>query len=138
LGLIPLLAVGVWCTYRFGTLAGWWNPLTRPRNVSAGARHVFTWESSAWFDCNIDTKRDVNVCWAWDSYGRLLTAGDFRLRDENRAARKDELRPSITGPSNADGISDTIYLFGPNGLIMGRALVRIGDVGGAGQKRISQ
>jgi hypothetical protein len=120
-----LLAGVGWCAYRSGILLGWWNPLVRPAGVSATAQYVFTWESATWFDCSIDARRDVNVCKAWSSDGRLVAAGDFRLRDENRAARKYELRPSVTGPSDASGRSDVIYLFGPRGKIEGKELVRV-------------
>lgn len=130
--LVVLLGFGGYFLYRFGTSLGWWDPLTRPGEVSASAKYVFIWESSAWFDCSTDAKRDVNVCRAWDSYGRLIATGDFRLEDEKRAASPGELHPSCIGATNAEGLSDEIYLFGPHGLILGRKLVRIRQAKGQG------
>jgi hypothetical protein len=94
--------------------------------VSARARHVFLWESAAWFDCSADRERDVDVCTAWDDSGRLLANGDFRLEDENRAATPGELRPSTIGRTDASGRSDEIWLFGHHGLIEGKKLIRVG------------
>jgi hypothetical protein len=121
---LVLLGLG-WATYRIGVVLMWWNPAVRPPNVSKRAHYVFLWEEAEWFDCSVDSARNVNVCQAWDARGDLLASGDFRLEDENRAATHDELHPSIVGPSDRRGQSNTIYLFGPNGKIFGRQLVRV-------------
>ena len=115
--------------YKAGVFLMWWAPLTRPPTVSRTAHHVFLWESEGWFDCSVDTTRDVDVCQAWDGFGRLIASGDFRLKDENRAATGDELHPSTTGPSDQQGLSNTIYLFGPKGKIVGEELVRVSSNG---------
>jgi hypothetical protein len=126
--LVALLLVGLACTvYWFGVIAGWWDPLVRPANVTPRAHYVFVWEDAAWFDCSVDARRNVNVCKAWSDDGRLVASGDFRLKDENRAATSDELHPSALGPTNEFGGSDTIYLFGPDKLIEGKELVRVPD-----------
>ena len=54
-------------------------------------------------------------------------SGDFRLKDEKRAATKQELQPSIVRPADASGHSDIIHFFGPDRLIFGKALVRVGS-----------
>ena len=126
LAAVVTIAVGS-VAYWFGTLLGWWNPLVRPRGVSGTAQYVFTWESAAWFDCSIDDLRNVNVCRAWDADGRLRAAGAFRLKGENRAATKLELRPSMLGASDDSGMARSIYLFGPGKVIMGQELVQVGQ-----------
>ncbi|HEY1207576.1 MAG: hypothetical protein ABSH46_05045 [Bryobacteraceae bacterium] len=123
--VVFVAAVGV--AHWVGVIAGWWDPLVRPANVTSRAHYVFIWESAAWFDCSVDARRNVNVCKAWNDDGRLVASGDFRLKDENRAATSDELHPSALGPTNEFGGSDTIYLFGPKKLIMGKELVRVPD-----------
>ena len=107
----------------------------RPHGVSWRARHVFIWEGGAWFDCSFDPKRDVDVCRAWDDWGRLMASGDFRLEGENRAATSSELHPSATGATNPSGMSDEIFLFGPHGLIWGKKLIRVGPGGKDGPAR---
>jgi hypothetical protein len=124
LGCALVVVLGL--VYWFGILANWWSPLVRPHGVPPGAKHVFIWESAAWFDCSVDSKRDVDVCRAWDAWGRLVASGDFRLEGENRAATPGELRPSTPGRTNRSGLSGEIYLFGPNGLIEGKKLIRVG------------
>ena len=108
--------------YPYGIWLGLWSPLTRPASVSREARYVSVIEDGSWFDCAIDGKRDVNVCRVWDYEGHLRTEGDFRYEDEPRAARKDELYPSLLAGR------DTIYLFDLPGhrKIFGHALYRVG------------
>jgi hypothetical protein len=126
--LTVVISILLWCLYIFGLTLGWWSPLTRPASVSSEAVYVFIFgKSAAWFDCRVDEKRDLDVCSVWDEHGRLEVSGNFRLKDENHAARKAELRPSIVGPGDASGHSDVIYLFGPDGLIVGKELVRVGS-----------
>ena len=126
---VALAGVG-WFLYSFGIFAGWWGPLTRPAGVSRRAKYVTIVESAAWFDCTVDAGRNVDVCKAWDTNGRLVTAGCFRLEGENRAATVEELHPSSVGASRAAGLPpDTITLFGPNHLIWGKTLVRVDSAG---------
>jgi|SRR5271154_4795877 len=80
--------------YLVGVSIGIWQPLTRPSGVSAHARYVDTFESAAWFDCSLDRSKDVNTCRAWDSDGKLIAFGYYRLDGENRPATENELRPS--------------------------------------------
>jgi len=87
-----LLVVAAWSVYNFGVLFGFWQPLTRPRNVSASARYVSIIETGAWFDCSVDSERNVDVCKAWDPDGRLIADGGFRLQGEDRAATTLELK----------------------------------------------
>jgi hypothetical protein len=126
--LVAVVSVLAWSTYVVGLANGWWNPLIRPRTVSDRATYVFIFGKTAtWFDCKVDEERDVDVCWAWDDRGNLAASGDFRLRDENRAATRTELQPSVLGPEDASGHSDVIYLFGPKRLIRGKELVQVGS-----------
>jgi len=129
--LLAILALVVstlgWCAYEIGLADGWWNPLIRPAGVPAGAHYVLIFPKSAtWFDCRVDEKRDIDVCTAWDGDGRLLVSGDFRLKDEGRAATRAELQPSIV-EGDASGHFDTIHLFGPNRSTFGKELVRVGS-----------
>ena len=129
LGVSFLILIGVggitYAVYTVGVILGFLQPFQRPPAVSPSARFVHVWESAAWFDCTVDLTRDVNVCRVWDSAGLLRASGNFRLYGMNRAARREELRPSMLGPSNNDGSSDTIYLFGPHRNVMGPMLERI-------------
>jgi hypothetical protein len=126
--LLVVVSILGWFTYILGLAQGCWNPLIRPRGVAGNARYVYIFGKSAeWFSCQVNQRRDVDVCSAWDDYGRLVAAGDFRLRDENRAATTAELQPSMVGPGGASGHSDVIYLFGPDRLILGKELVRVGS-----------
>jgi len=125
--LAAVIVIVGWCTYEVGLADGWWNPLIRPAGVSAKAHYVYIFPKSAtWFDCRVDEKRGVDVCTAWDEHGRLLVSGDFRLWGEGRAATRAELQPSIT-EADESGRCDIIYLFGPNRLIGGKELVRVGS-----------
>lgn len=135
-GAILILA-SAWCLYRFGIIMNWWSPVNRPATVSKEAHYVFVWESAAWFDCRVDEIRNVDVCRAWDNSGRLLAAGDFRIKGEDRAATKEELKPSAVGATNLNGLSDTIYLFGPKGLIEGKQLVRVGSRDATEKSKVS-
>lgn len=99
--------------YIFGVVFGIWQPMTRPPSVSSAARYVSWIEDGTWFDCAVDSKRDVDTCKAWDSDGRLLAAGDFRLECQGRAATKAELHPSSVSSSGGHGYA--IYLFGKEG-----------------------
>jgi hypothetical protein len=117
----PAIAVGLTVvalalvrpTYNFGVVFGIWQPFTRPPGVSAAARYVSDVEGGTWFDCSVDTKRNVDVCSAWDPDGRALGGGDFRLECEGRAATKSELKPSSV--ISSDGQSYMIYLYGKDG-----------------------
>ena len=125
---VIVVAILGWITYVLGLALAWWAPLIRPAGVSGNARYVLIFGKSAeWFSCQVDEKRDVDVCSAWDDRGRLVASGDFRLRGENRAATREELQPSIVGPGDSSGRSDVIYLFGPDRLILGKELVRVGS-----------
>lgn len=131
-GIAKVVIVLVACAsgvliYRGGIVLNWWSPLTRPTGVPVSAQFVFAWESEAWFDCGIDERRNVNPCRAWDNRGRLRAYGDFQLIDEHRAATRAELRPSVLGATNDNGLVDTIYLFGSGGVIEGKQLVRVGS-----------
>lgn len=125
LGLAMATAVLGYALYLTGLWFDLWQPLIRPRGVSSNARFVHVGEGSTWFECSVDSKRNVNPCRAWDSYGKLLADGDFQLVDESRAATVAELRPSMVGSRKADGLSREIYLFGPNGQLMGRLLRQV-------------
>jgi hypothetical protein len=99
--------------YIFGVTFGLWQPLTRPLGVSSTARYVSWIEDGTWFDCVVDSKRNVDTCRAWGSDGRLLADGDFRLECQGRAATEAELRPSSVDSSGGRGYA--IYLFGEQG-----------------------
>jgi hypothetical protein len=99
------LAAFYFVVYPYGIAFGLWQPIVRPFGVSPSARYVSVIEDGSWFDCSIDEKRNVNVCRVWDSEGQLRTSGDFQYEDQHRAARRDELYPSM------DGGQDTIYMF---------------------------
>ena len=97
--------------YILGVVFGIWQP--RPHDVTPAARYVSWIEDGAWFDCAVDSRRDVDVRKAWDSDGRLIASGHFRLECLGRAAAKAELRPSSVNSSG--GHAYAIYLFGENG-----------------------
>ena len=103
-------------TYVVGVALNVWQPLTRPRGVPKRAHYVDAFKSAAWFDCAMDSRRNVNVCEAWDDEGRLIASGDYRLDGENRAAREIELRPfTIHRGPNGNPKLAWIYLFGSKG-----------------------
>lgn len=99
--------------YIVGVAFGIWQPLSRPSDVSSAARYVSWIEDGTWFDCAVDSKRNVNSCKAWDSSGQLLADGDFRVECQGRAATKAELRPSFVSSSGGHGYA--IYLYGKEG-----------------------
>ena len=124
--LVALAGIGGYCAYWFGIMSGWWNPITRPMSVSRTANLVVCgFESAEWFDCRYDRARDVDVCKAWDTSGKLLADGDFRLKGENRAALPEELHPSGIGGMTATGLTDTIYLYDPHGAWIVKELVLV-------------
>src|SRR5882672_4171905 len=90
-----LLVVAAWPAYNFGVVLGFWPPLTRPRPVTASAHYVSMIEEGTWFDCSVDSKRNVDTCKAWAPDGRLIASGDFRLEGEDRAATRIELKPTL-------------------------------------------
>jgi hypothetical protein len=112
-GAVVALIALVRPTYIFGVVFGIWQPLTKPPGVSSAARYVSWIEDGTWFDCTVDSKRNVNPCKAWDSNGRLLADGDFRLECQGRAATNAELRPASV--SSGGGHAYAIYLFGKAG-----------------------
>jgi hypothetical protein len=99
--------------YIFGVVFGLWQPWNRPLGVSPAARYVSWIEDGTWFDCAVDSMRNVDTCKAWDSNGRVLADGDFRLECQGRAATNAELRPSSVDSSGGHGYA--IYLFGKDG-----------------------
>jgi hypothetical protein len=99
--------------YVCGVVFGLWQPVTRPPGVSATARYVSRIEDGTWFDCSVNSERNVDICKAWGSDGRFLADGDFRLECEARPATKAELRPSAVNSSG--GHAYAIYLFGERG-----------------------
>jgi hypothetical protein len=67
----------------------------RPKNVPATAMWSGGPDGGDWFDCDYDPKRDWNNCTVYsDVTGVVGESGRFRLKDEKRAARKEELRYS--------------------------------------------
>ena len=119
-----LLIVAAWPVYILGVAFGLWQPLTRPQGVSASAKYVSSIEDGTWFDCSVNSTRNVNTCKAWDFEGRLLADGDFRLEGKDRAATKAELKPSAV-LSNG-GHAYMIYLFGKAGA-QSDILVQVND-----------
>jgi hypothetical protein len=65
--------------YTIGMNLGFWQPLTRPVSISAGAHYVETFEGPKWFDCSTEQTKDVNTCRAWDGDGHLIAFGHYRL-----------------------------------------------------------
>jgi hypothetical protein len=121
--LVGLLVIVVaWPVYILGVAFGLWQPISRPRGVSASARYVSSIEDGTWFDCSVDLARNVNICKAWGFDGSLLADGEFRLEGTDRAATKAELRPSSVVSSG--GQASMIYLFGKAGAESG-ALVPV-------------
>ncbi len=115
-GAVPL--------YHAGIVFGLWQPLRRPPGVSPSAQYVSLVEEGTWFDCSVDSARNVDVCKAWNSDGQLIADGDFRLEGENRAATKSELHP--THVARGDGHVWMIYLNGKEGTFS-KTLVPVTD-----------
>ena len=80
-------------------------------------------EEGTWFDCSVDSARNVDICKAWAPDGRLIASGDFRLVGEDRAATPVELRPALarSGAGRA-----YIHLNGMDGAFS-KTLVQIDD-----------
>ena len=128
LGVVAMIA-SLRPVYLIGVSLGFWQPLTRPRGVSASARYVDTFKSAAWFDCILDRTKDVNVCRAWDEHGDLIAFGNYRLDGESRAASEAELRPSSVHLYPGHPNLAWIYLFGDHGKTEGRTLVPVNAAG---------
>lgn len=109
--------------YPLGIALALWQPLIRPAGVSKSAHFVSTFEDGTWFDCSVDTPRNVDICRAWDEGGRLIANGDFRLEDEDRAATPSELHPSMILANN--GKAYMIYLYGPYNKLQGKVLLPV-------------
>jgi len=123
-GAAAVLIAAIWPAYNVGIVMGMWPPLTRPSGVPSSAHYVSAVEDEAWFYCFVDRIRDVDLCSAWDGYGRvLIDNGAFRLEDEDRAANEVELRPSMVIRGNGN-LSSFIYLFGHR-TFFGRLLVPV-------------
>ena len=84
--------------YVVGVALNLWNPLTRPLAVPRRATHVNAFKSAAWFDCGVDSHRNVDVCRAWDEQGHLIAFGNYRIDGQDRAANNEELRPWSVRP----------------------------------------
>jgi hypothetical protein len=123
--IILSLIVMIQTAYHIGVGFGFWPPITRPTGVSKSAQFVTTLEEQTWFNCRVDTPRDVDVCQAWDANGRLIADGDFRLEDEDRAANASELHPSQVAPADQKGSLQMIYLYGRGGYVRGRVLLPV-------------
>jgi len=107
-GLVLLAAAVIDITYSLGIIFSAWQPIIRPHGVSSAAVYVSTVEDGAWFDCRVDAAQNVDVCWAWDYWGKLLADGRFQLECEGRAATAAELRPTVV--ARGDGRVQAIYL----------------------------
>jgi hypothetical protein len=110
---VALIALARRPIYIYGVVFGLWQPRTRPPGVSARAHYVSWVEDGTWFDCMVDSRANVDFCKAWDSDGKPLANGNFRLECQGRAATSAELRPSSV--SWSDGHCNAIYLFGKEG-----------------------
>jgi hypothetical protein len=138
--LSVLCIAAAWIVYARGIQAGWWPPFNRPAGVPSGAIYVETPKRETWFECSVDLAKNVDNCRAWDRFGNLIAAGRYRLDGENRAATKDELRPSLVG-GYWGSKQAWIYLFAPSGSglmrwfrgpnIFGRVLVPVDQDGRA-------
>jgi hypothetical protein len=86
-------------------------------------------KGATWFDCSVDQIHNVNPCKAWDSSGRLIAFGNYRLDNEGRAATARELRLSIVHnyPDHPD--LAWIYLSTDKGGDFGKTLVPVGADG---------
>jgi len=125
IGIGAVLFAAAWPLYNLGVAFRLWQPL-RPAGVSPSARYVSLIEDGTWFDCTVDSQRNVNVCRAWNTSGKLVADGQFRLEGDGRAAIGSELRPSrVLG---TDGKAYMIYLFGEHGALS-RALVPVPQIG---------
>src|SRR5579884_1262648 len=97
-----------------GVVNGFTEAPPRPPSVPRSAHYVDRIEDGTWFDCSVDTRRNVDLCKAWDDRGVLIADGAFRLEDEDRAATTAELHPSLVLSSG--GKAYMIYLFGKQGV----------------------
>src|SRR5215475_12468783 len=62
-------------------------PKTRPQGVPIDARWVGGADGGSYVRCSVDTARNVNPCSVWNDHtGQLIESGDYRLRNEGRAA----------------------------------------------------
>jgi hypothetical protein len=115
--------------YLAGVSFGLWQPLNRPAGVSPSAGYVDVFKTAAWFDCAVDPEGNVDICKAWDTDGRLIAFGRYRLDGENRAATQRELRPSMAQAYPGHPNLTWIYLFDDHRTIMGKALIPVDEVG---------
>jgi hypothetical protein len=115
--------------YLIGVGFGLWQPLSHPSGVSRSARYVGAFKTAGWFDCSVDSAAHVDICKAWDTDGKLIAFGRYRLDGEDRAATQHELRPSMVQlyPGHPD--LAWIYLFDDHRTIMGKTLIPVDEAG---------
>jgi len=81
-----------------------------PRKRPSGVPNTAVWAGGAdggcYVQCSVDTERNVNRCKVWNDFtGELEVSGDYRLVNEDRAAKETELK--FTG-----AVNEFIYLAG--------------------------
>ena len=68
-------------------------PPKRPAGVSADAVWAGGLDGGSFIMCEIDSRLNVNKCVVYNDFtGQVMEKGDFRLKNEGRAARPEELK----------------------------------------------
>ena len=126
-GLVALALIRP--VYLVGVGFNLWQPFTRPVGVSSRAHYVDAFKTAAWFDCSVNTVKNVDVCRAWDRNGKLIAFGNYRLDGEGRAATMRELRPSMVQAYPDHPNLAWIYLFDDSRTIAAKTLVPVDEAG---------
>ena len=82
-------------------------PPDRPAGVPAEAVWAGGLDGGSFIRCEIDPARNVDKCTVYNDYsGQIMEQGDFRLKDEGRAARAEELKYAWADWGGMIGLAD--------------------------------
>ena len=81
-----------YCLSCGGAGSGSAEPEKRPKAVPAEAIWAGGPDGGSYVLCTVDQAKDVNRCEVWNDYnGDLIESGEYRLREQKRAAQPSEL-----------------------------------------------
>ncbi len=82
-------------------------PPDRPLGVPSQAVWAGGPDGGSFIRCDVDTEKDVNNCTVYnEDTGHIMDRGSFKLGNENRAARTEELRYAWADWGGMIGLAD--------------------------------